>query len=98
HTSSALLTARAAGTRHLKRRVTRANFEDLTDDLVEKTLQPVQRALSDADLSANDLDKVLLLGGSTRIPAVQEAIERKLGKEPSKGVNPDEVEIGRAHV
>ncbi|HLR80616.1 MAG TPA: molecular chaperone DnaK [Bacillota bacterium] len=85
------ITAGEAGPLHLEMSLTRAKFEELTNDLVEKTLQPVQRALSDADLSANDLDKVLLVGGSTRIPAVQEAIERKLGKEPSKGVNPDEV-------
>src|SRR5699024_7724612 len=85
------ITAGEAGPLHLEMSLTRAKFEELTNDLVEKTLQPVQRALSDADLSANDKDKVHLDGGSTRITAGQEAIERKLGKEPSKGVNPDEV-------
>src|SRR5690625_2240199 len=85
------ITAGEAGPLHLEMSLTRAKFEELTNDLVEKTLQPVQRALSDADLSANDLDKVLLVGGSTRIPAVQEAIKREINQEPSKGVNPDEV-------
>ena len=71
--------------------LTRAKFEELTSDLVEKTLEPVRKALKDAKLKASDLDKVLLVGGSTRIPKVQEVVKRELGKEPSKGVNPDEV-------
>ena len=71
--------------------LTRAKFEELTNDLVEKTLEPVRKALKDAKLKASDLDKVLLVGGSTRIPKVQEVVKRELGKEPSKGVNPDEV-------
>ena len=71
--------------------LTRAKFEQLTDDLTESTLEPVRRALKDAKLTAKDIDKVLLVGGSTRIPKVQEVIKNELGKEPSKGVNPDEV-------
>ncbi len=71
--------------------LTRAKFEDLTDDLTESTLEPVRKALKDAKLKASDIDKVLLVGGSTRIPKVQELIKKELGKEPSKGVNPDEV-------
>src|SRR5690625_5617588 len=71
--------------------LTRAKFEELTADLVEKTIEHVRQALSDSGLSANELDKVLLVGGSTRIPAVQEAIKRETGQEASRGVNPDEV-------
>ena len=71
--------------------LTRSKFEQLTDDLTESTLEPVRKALKDAKLKASDLDKVLLVGGSTRIPKVQEVIKNELGKEPSKGVNPDEV-------
>ncbi|MGN1268106.1 MAG: molecular chaperone DnaK [Candidatus Aphodocola sp.] len=71
--------------------LTRAKFEDLTNDLTESTLEPVRKALKDAKLKASDIDKVLLVGGSTRIPKVQELIKEELGKEPSKGVNPDEV-------
>ena len=71
--------------------LTRAKFEELTHDLVEETLTPVRKALKDAGLTASDLDKVLLVGGSTRIPKVQEVVKKELGKEPSKGVNPDEV-------
>src|SRR5699024_450766 len=71
--------------------LTRAKFEELSSDLVEQTMAPTRRALSDADLTASDIDKVILVGGSTRIPAVQEAIKKEIGSEPSKGVNPDEV-------
>ena len=71
--------------------LSRAKFEELTHDLVEKTLEPVRKALKDAKIKASDLDKVLLVGGSTRIPKVQEVVKKELGKEPSKGVNPDEV-------
>ncbi len=71
--------------------ITRAKFEQLVDDLIESTLTPVRNALKDANLTKNDIDKVLLVGGSTRIPKVQEVIKKELGKEPSKGVNPDEV-------
>ena len=79
------------GPLHLDMSLTRAKFEDLTRDLIDSTLEPVRKALKDAKLSASDIDKVLLVGGSTRIPRVQELIKKELGKEPSKGVNPDEV-------
>lgn len=79
------------GPLHLEMSMTRAKFEELVDDLIESTLEPVRKALKDAKLTANDIDKVLLVGGSTRIPKVQEIIKKELGKEPSKGVNPDEV-------
>ncbi len=79
------------GPLHLEVNLTRAKFEELVDDLVESTLEPVRKALKDAKLSASDIDKVLLVGGSTRIPKVQELVKKELGKEPSKGVNPDEV-------
>ena len=79
------------GPLHLEVTLTRAKFEDLTRDLVDSTLEPVRKALKDAKLSSKDIDKVLLVGGSTRIPRVQEIIKNELGKEPSKGVNPDEV-------
>ena len=85
------ITAGDAGPLHLEMTLTRAKFEELTSELVERTMIPVRKALSDADFSASDIDKVLLVGGSTRIPAVQEAIKKEIGKEPSKGVNPDEV-------
>ena len=87
----------AAGPLHLNTTLTRAQFNTLTEDLVQRCLGPVRRALSDAKLTANDLDQVLLVGGSTRIPAVQELVRRELGKEPNKSVNPDEaVSIGAA--
>ena len=76
---------------HLEMSLTRAKFEELTSDLIDSTLTPVRNALRDAELKANDIDKVILVGGSTRIPKVQEVISKELGKEPSKGVNPDEV-------
>ena len=79
------------GPLHLEISLTRAKFEDLIRDLVESTLEPVRKSLKDAKLSAKDLDKVILVGGSTRIPYVQELIKKELGKEPHKGVNPDEV-------
>ncbi len=85
------ITAGDAGPLHLEMTLTRAKFEELTAELVERTMIPVRKALSDADFSASDIDKVLLVGGSTRIPAVQEAIKKEIGQEPSKGVNPDEV-------
>ena len=81
----------AAGPLHLTRTLTRAQFDDLTRPLVERCLGPVRRALKDAKLTAKDLDQVLLVGGSTRIPAVQELVRKELGKEPNKSVNPDEV-------
>lgn len=76
---------------HLEMNLTRAKFEELSAHLVEKTLEPTRQALKDAGLSPSDIDKVVLIGGSTRIPAVQEAVKRLTGKEPHKGVNPDEV-------
>ena len=81
----------ADGVVNFETNLTRAKFEELTHDLVEETLTPVRKALKDAGLKASDLDKVLLVGGSTRIPRVQEVVKKELGKEPSKGVNPDEV-------
>ena len=79
------------GPLHLSVNLTKAKFEDLIDDLLESTLEPVRKALKDAGLTKNDIDKVLLVGGSTRIPKVVDLIKAELGKEPSKGVNPDEV-------
>ena len=76
---------------HLTMNLTKAKFEDLISDLVESTLEPVRKAMKDAKLSKSDIDKVLLVGGSTRIPCVQELVKKELGKEPSKEVNPDEV-------
>ncbi|MBA5759927.1 Hsp70 family protein, partial [Escherichia coli] len=80
-----------AGPLHLEVTLTRAKFDELTHDLVERTIAPTRQALKDANLSASDIDQVILVGGSTRIPAVQETIKKELGKEPHKGVNPDEV-------
>ncbi|MFC3039108.1 molecular chaperone DnaK [Virgibacillus xinjiangensis] len=85
------ITAGEAGPLHLEMNLTRAKFEELSSHLVERTMVPTRKALSDADLSANEIDKVILVGGSTRIPAVQEAIKKETGQDPSKGVNPDEV-------
>ncbi|MBC1520819.1 molecular chaperone DnaK [Listeria aquatica] len=85
------ITAGEAGPLHLEVNLTRAKFDELTSDLVERTVGPTRQALKDAGLSASDIDQVILVGGSTRIPAVQEAITKELGKEPHRGVNPDEV-------
>ncbi|WP_298731241.1 molecular chaperone DnaK [uncultured Granulicatella sp.] len=85
------ISAGAAGPLHLEVTLTRAKFDQLTLDLVERTKEPVRRALADAGLSASDIDQVLLVGGSTRIPAVVEAVRNETGKEPNKSVNPDEV-------
>ena len=85
------ITAGAAGPLHLEMTLTRAKFDDLTRDLVERTKTPVRQALSDAGLSLSDIDEVILVGGSTRIPAVVEAVKAETGKEPNKSVNPDEV-------
>ncbi len=91
------ITATPEGPQHLDITLTRAKFDELTADLVEKTMGPTRQALSDAGLSAKDIDKIILVGGSTRIPAVQNAIKNVLGKEPHKGVNPDEcVALGAA--
>ena len=91
------ITADATGPKHLEMTLTRAKFDELTRDLVEATTGPVRQALSDAKIDASKLDKILLVGGSSRIPAVQEAVKRITGKEPFKGINPDEcVAIGAA--
>jgi len=85
------LTADETGPKHLEVSLTRAKFEELSSDLIERTMEPTRQALKDAGLNPSDIDKVILVGGSTRIPAVQEAIKKLIGKDPSKGVNPDEV-------
>ncbi|GGB50018.1 molecular chaperone DnaK [Fictibacillus barbaricus] len=85
------ITADASGPKHLELNLTRAKFEELSSDLVERTMGPTRQALNDAGMSPSDIDKVILVGGSTRIPAVQEAIKKFTGKDPHKGVNPDEV-------
>ena len=85
------VTATASGPKHLVRTLSRAKFEQLIDDLVKRTIEPCQTALKNADLSTSDIDEIILVGGSTRIPAIQEAVEKFFGKAPSKGVNPDEV-------
>ncbi|MDN5277286.1 MAG: molecular chaperone DnaK, partial [Clostridiales bacterium] len=91
------ITADASGPKHLDITLTRAKFEELTADLVEMTMGPLRQALKDAGLTPDDIDKVILVGGSTRIPAVQEAVRKATGKEPYKGINPDEcVAIGAA--
>ena len=91
------ITATAAGPLHFDATLTRAEFDRITADLVEATMNPTKQVLSDAGLSASEVDKILLVGGSTRIPAVQEAVKKFLGKEPFKGINPDEcVALGAA--
>ncbi|WP_407557577.1 molecular chaperone DnaK [Winogradskyella sp. 4-2091] len=85
------VTATASGPKHLVRTLSRSKFEQLIDDLIKRTIEPCQTALKAAGLSKSDIDEVILVGGSTRIPAVQEAVEKFFGKAPSKGVNPDEV-------
>ncbi|MCL4129345.1 UNVERIFIED_CONTAM: hypothetical protein GTU68_049553 [Idotea baltica] len=85
------VTATASGPKHLVRSLTRAKFEQLIDDLVKRTIEPCKTALKNADLSTSEIDEIILVGGSTRIPAIQEAVEKFFGKAPSKGVNPDEV-------
>lgn len=91
------ITATDAGPQHMDIDLTRAKFDELTADLVDKTMGPTRQALADAGLEPKDIDKVVLVGGSTRIPAVQEAIKRFIGKEPHKGINPDEcVALGAA--
>ena len=85
------VTATASGPKHLVRSLSKAKFEQLIDDLVKRTIKPCQTALKNADLTTSDIDEIILVGGSTRIPAIQEAVEKFFGKSPSKGVNPDEV-------
>ena len=91
------ITAGAEGPKHLDMDLTRAKFDELTADLVERTMEPTRKAMADAGLSASDINKVILVGGSSRIPAVQEAVKKLIGKEPFKGINPDEcVAVGAA--
>lgn len=91
------ITADATGPKHIDMTLTRAKFNEITLDLVNRTLEPLKKALQDANLSIGQIDKVVLVGGSTRIPAIQEAVKNFTGKEPSKGVNPDEcVAVGAA--
>ncbi len=91
------ITADANGPKHLDMTLTRAKFDELTHDLVDNTIRPMQQALKDANLSAAQIDKVILVGGSTRVPAVQDAVKRITGKDPFKGINPDEcVALGAA--
>ena len=91
------ITADATGPKHINLDLTRAKFNELTHDLVQRSIEPMKKALADAGLSISQIDKVILVGGSTRIPAVQEAVKNFTGKEPSKGVNPDEcVAVGAA--
>ena len=91
------ITADASGPKHLDITLTRAKFDEITADLVEKTMEPTRRAMKDAGLSASDISKVLMVGGSSRIPAVQEAVKKFTGKDPHKGINPDEcVALGAA--
>ena len=85
------ITATASGPKHLVKTLTRAKFEQLADELVKRSMNPVKNALDDAGLSTGDIDEVILVGGSTRIPIIQEEVEKFFGKKPSKGVNPDEV-------
>ena len=91
------ITADATGPKHMDITITKAKFDELTADLVDRTLVCIRNAMRDANLSASDIDEVLLVGGSSRIPAVQEAVKKEMGKEPHKGINPDEcVAIGAA--
>ncbi len=85
------VTATASGPKHLVETITRSKFEQLADELVKRSMKPVEKALNDAGLSKSDIDEVILVGGSTRIPKIQEEVEKFFGKKPSKGVNPDEV-------
>lgn len=97
HISMPFISANESGPLHIDMDLTRAKFDELTKDLVQRTLKPVQDALKDAGLTKNDIDEIILVGGSTRIPAVQELIKNELGKEPNKSVNPDEcVAMGAA--
>ncbi|MDO5655966.1 MAG: molecular chaperone DnaK [Flavobacteriaceae bacterium] len=85
------ITATASGPKHMVKTLTRAKFDQMTEDLVKRSMEPCRKALSDAGLSASDINEVILVGGSTRIPKIQEEVEKFFGKKPSKGVNPDEV-------
>jgi molecular chaperone DnaK len=95
--NQAYITADATGPKHMDITLTRAKFDELTHDLVEKTMEPVKRAMSDAGMTPSNIDKILLVGGSTRTPAVQDAVKKYFGKDPFKGINPDEcVAVGAA--
>ena len=85
------LSADATGPKHLVRTLTRAKFEQLADELIKRTIAPCKSALKNAKLKVSDIDEIILVGGTTRIPAIQNAVKEFFGKEPSKGVNPDEV-------
>ena len=85
------VTADASGPKHLNLTLTQAKFEELVSDLVERTVQPCMQAIDDAGLSKTEIDEVILVGGSTRIPKIQEKVKEIFGKEPNKSVNPDEV-------
>ena len=85
------ITADATGPKHLNIKLTRAKFESLVDDLIKRTIAPCKKALSDAGKSPSDIDEVVLVGGMTRMPAVQDAVKGFFNREPHKGVNPDEV-------
>ncbi len=91
HISLPFISQGEAGPLHLDLNLSKAKFDELTYDLVQKTMEPVRNAIKDASINVNEIDKVILVGGSTRIPAVQDAIKKELGKDPHKGVNPDEV-------
>ncbi|MDY6231567.1 molecular chaperone DnaK, partial [Peptostreptococcus porci] len=92
------ITADATGPKHIDMNLTRAKFNELTHDLVQRTIEPMRKSLADAGLSLSDIDKIVLVGGSTRIPAVQEAVKNFIGKEPHKGINPDECVAAGASV
>ena len=85
------VTATASGPKHLVTTLTRSKFEQLSDELVRRSMSPVKKALDDAGLATSEIDEIILVGGSTRIPIIQEEVEKFFGKKPSKGVNPDEV-------
>merc|ERR1711862_376018 len=85
------VTATSSGPKHLVKTLTRAHFEKISDSLIQRSLEPCKKAVKDAGLSPSDIDEIILLGGSTRIPAIQKVVKDFFGKEPSKGVNPDEV-------
>ena len=85
------ISATASGPKHLVKTLSKSKFEQLTSDLVKRSMEPVKKALNDAGLDVKDINEVILVGGSTRIPIIQEKVEKFFGKKPSKGVNPDEV-------
>ena len=88
------VTATASGPKHLVKTLTRSQFEKLADSLIQATITPCKTAVKDAGLTTGDIDEVILVGGSTRIPTIQDVVKKYFGKSPSKGVNPDEVVVG----